>query len=250
MSRTLLRNLLILCCLAGSPVALADYTILTTAMPPYVNEDGKSGIALDITTEMFRRANIKFDLKVVPLARALKQAEKKEQTCVVPLQRSQERETLYKWISPVLVTQSALFSPPDAKFDLAVLADARPYKIGVYRGSALEEYLQGAGFDFDVQAANSEEKNAKKLNSGRVDIWAADAVAGPYYAKKANVRLKQQIIFSSTLRAIACHIDTPDSEVERLTDVLKGMYGDGTVKRIFTTYTKDLDVGDLGQFLN
>ncbi len=242
---TILLSVLIL----RAELVFAEFTILTTAAPPFVSEDGKSGISIDIVKEMFKRSNIKYQFKTTPLARALDQAAKKKDVCVVPVQRSQERETTYKWISPILVTQSALFSTKDSKLDLSVLIDAKDMSIGALRGGDEEEYLQGSGFK-KVQTANDELNNAKKLEKDRVSLWATDSILGPYYAQKAGFSVKQQLAFRSTLRALACHIETPEETVEKLSASLKAMYADGTVKKIFTEYTKDLDIGDLGGFLN
>lgn len=235
--------------LMTSSMAHAEFTILTTAAPPYVSEDGKSGISIDIVKELFKRSNLTYNFKTTPLARALDQAASKPNHCVLPVQRSQEKETVYKWISPILVTQSVLFSLDNSKLDLSVLIDAKEMNIGVLRGSDEEAYLKGFGYS-KVQEANDELNNAKKLGSNRLDLWATDSILGPYYAKKAGTSIKQQISFRSTLRALACHISTSDETVDLLTKNLKAMYSDGTVKKIFTEYTKDLDIGDLGEFLN
>lgn len=235
--------------LMTSSMAHAEITILTSPAPPYVSEDGKSGIAIEIIEELFKRSNLTYNFKTMPLARALVQSANKTNVCVLPVQRSQERETTYKWISPILVTQSALFSLKDSKLDLSVLIDAKEMKIGVLRGGDEEEYLKGFGYS-KVQEANDELNNAKKIGSNRIELWATDTILGPYYAKKAGTTIRQQIAFRSTLRALACHISTPDETVDLLTTQLKAMYRDGTVKRIFTEYTKDLEIGDLGEFLN
>lgn len=226
----------------------SQYVILTSAAPPFVSENGKSGIAVDIVKEIFKRSKMEYEFKTMPLARALDQAEKKENHCVLPVQRSQEKETTYRWISPVLVTQSALFSKGGSPVPLSVLTDAKEMSVGVLRGSDEEQYLKGVGFP-KIQEANDELNNAKKLDSKRMSLWATDSILGPYYAQKAGISVKQEVVFRSTLRALACHIAMPENVVESLSESLKQMYNDGTVKKIFTEYTKDLDIGDLGLFL-
>jgi len=233
----------------SAQMAFAKYTIITSAAPPFVSEDAKSGISIDIVKEMFKRTGIEYEFKTAPLVRALHQAKNKKEHCVVPVQRSQERETSYKWISPILVTQSTLFSTKDSDIDLSVLLDAKEYKIGALRGSDEEEYLQGHGYE-QVETVSKEVGNVRKLSKNRIDLWATDSILGPYYAHKADLSVKQQIVFRSTLRALACHIDTSDQTVDKLTKSLKAMYSDGTVKSIFTKYTKDLEIGEMGQFLN
>ena len=248
MKHTLAYSLLMLL-VTFSCATQAKIKIITTVLQPYVSDDGQSGISVDMTKELFKRANIDFELQLMPVARALQEVEKNKDQCVVPIERSQDRETKYKWISPILVTQTVFLSRADSPIDLATLGDARPYSIAVMNGSAVQEYLQGAGFGFNIQVANAPDKNAQKLGAKRVDLWAEESVIGPYYAKQENVAVKKQITFIKTLRALACNMSMPDETVEKLSGILKGMYSDGTARTIFEKYTAGLDVGDVGDYL-
>lgn len=237
-------SVLNLFCLVSMASAI-DYMILTAEMPPYVEKD--SGLAMDIVKELFKRANLKTKIKTFPLKRALKLAEKKNNTFVVPVPRSQERETAYKWVGPILITQTALFSLQEDDIKIDVFKDAFPYRILVANGSADEEYLTGFGIKTDV--GNNDWYNIKKLRKKRARLWAADTIMASYYAQKEGVNIKKQITIITTLRSIACNINTPDSVIEHLNDILNTIYSDGTIKTIFNKYMKRFDIMDTAQFL-
>lgn len=234
--------------LASSLAQAADkITIMTTDFPPYVMDSGKKGITIDIVKEVFKRAGIQYTIKKSALKRALSIVEKKANHCVLPIERSQERETNFRWVSPILISQSAFFTKEDSNLKIGVLRDAEKIKTSVLLGSAIEEYLKG--YAFSTEASRSEELSANKIKKGRSKLWAADSIAGPYYAKKAGVKLKQQMIFRSTLRALACNINLKSSQLEKLNKALAEVYKDKTVKKIFESYTAGLNIGDAGQFL-
>ncbi len=236
--------------LSGHAVAYDKITLLTAYVPPYVLSSGDNGIAIDIAKELFEQTNINYTIESYPLARAIKLAEITPGFCVIPIQRSQERETKFKWVSPVVVSHSAFFTLADDSYSLSVLSDARDELVGVLRGSAQEEYLRTTKIPFRVDEASSELQNLKKLTKRRIKIWATDAIMAPYYAEQEGVKIKRQFIFQSTLRGLACHISTPDSVIDLLTERLKLLYKNGRIKEIFFSYTNKLDLEHLSDFLN
>ena len=218
----------------GSQVAANTITVITPVLEPYVFPGGKKGISIELADALFKKANLNYQVKIQPLARALIEARDNPYHCVMPVQRSQERETLYQWVTPIQITQTAFFARTDSAIELSVLNDARQYQIGVNRGSATHTYLEG--FNFDVQLANTATNNLLKLDAKRMELWAGDTLNGPYYAKKANVQIKELLVFSTALRGLACHIDMEQKQIDQLKQGLKELYQDGTVEKIRAKY--------------
>ncbi len=221
------------------------FTINTFEFPPYVEKDG--GLAMDIVTELFKRAKVEYKTKKMPLKRSVTLAKKFKNTCVVPIQRSQERETDYKWVGPIVITQSALFSLGQDDIKIDVFKDAFQYPILAARGSADEEYLQGFGMKVDLGA--DYKQNIKKLKGKRARLMVGDTIITSYYAKKLGVDIKKQLTIITTLRSLAFNLNTPDKTINQLNDTLTSMYDDGTIKKIFDTYSKKIDIKDSAQFL-
>ena len=168
-------------------------------------------------------------------------------TGVFPIQRSQERETKFKWVGPILITQTALFSLKDDPINIEVFKDAFDYDILVVRGSADEEYLKG--FGIQAKVANNDFQNAKKLKVKRARLWAADTIIASYYTKKTNTEIKKQLTLITTLRALGFHTNTPDKIIMALNEELNQMYKDGSIKKILEKHSKEFDINDTLKFL-
>lgn len=224
------------------------YTILTTEAIPYIitQQGPVEGIAIDAVHELFRRSNLEYEIKVQPLARVIKFAQQKgaTHTCAMPIQRSQEREYFFSWVGPLLISQSAVFSLPNSKAEITVLKDVFQHKIGAIRGSDEAEYL--VGFGAEIEQVPNDSANALKLSKGRMELWAADYITGSYYARLNQVDVKERLVFRTTLRALACNLETDPKVIELLNDNLSSMYADGTMQSIFTKNAKKFNLGEKG----
>jgi len=237
--RSLLRILMlsILFSLTSSLAWSASFTLLTEELPPYSIKKGgaPSGAAVDIVSELFKRVGIQFTVKIVPWQRAYNGAVEGANTCVFPMQRNQEREALFQWVSPVLITQNGFYTLDSSSHKIRTIDDVKGLKIGSYRGSAVAEYLTNNGYKVDVLPKDA--PNLQKLSAGRIDVWAADTLVASHLSKKANVtNIKEQLVYFSSLRALGCNLGTPQATVDKLQAELKNMYGDGTVEGILKNY--------------
>ncbi|MEH6345345.1 MAG: transporter substrate-binding domain-containing protein [Bermanella sp.] len=224
-------SLIVLPICHGAPLKL-----ITEELPPYAyREGGKiTGASVDIIKALFKQANISYQIKMFPWKRAYETA-KSESACIFPIQRSQEREVLFNWISPVLITQTAFYANDSGDHQVRTLTDALKLKIGTYRGSAVEEYLTGQGFK--VTSVSKDSVNANKLSFERIDLWAADTLSAPYFIKKANItNIKEALVYFTTLRALACNPAVPATTISKLQDALQAIYNSGEVDKILAKY--------------
>lgn len=229
------------CLMAGSLFTsvsvAASYTLLTEELPPASYKVGNkiTGASVDIVEEMFKRAGISYEVKLLPLQRAIVDVKEKPNHCVFPLERSQEVEVAYNWISPVLITRTAFYTKDDSKVNLRTLNDAKGMKIGSYRGSDVADYLEGQGFT--VELLPKDAANLQKLQAGRIDVWAADRLLAGYLMKEAKATdIKEQLVFFTKLRGLACNLGMEQSDADKLQDALKSMYSDGTTEKIRAKY--------------
>lgn len=224
-------------CASVTPLWAANYTLFTEELPPYSmrKSGGITGASVDIVAELFKRSGLSYEIKLQPFARAVNSTKTTPNTCVFPIERNQEREVAYKWISPILITQTAFYTLDDSKVQIRSLEDVAKLTIGTYNGSAPAEYLSAQGFQ--VQLTPKDEPNIKKLQAKRMDVWAADTLTAPYLARAANVsNLKERLVYFSALRALACNMAMEDAVVDRLEQELKSMYADGTIEKIMAAY--------------
>ena len=226
-----------LLCLSAS--AWADGLTLTTEDAPpmnYSTDDGKTvvGSATEAIQEMFRRVQMDYTIVLYPWVRAIKMARTEKDTCVYSTTRTEEREKEFLWVGPVATSNWVFFAMADSSIKLESVDDARKFKVGGYRGDALALYLKG--LKFAVDEAYYDDQNVKKLEGGRIDLWATGHQNGPYFASKKNVKIKPLLDFKQTELYLACNLSVAPETIARLNAALKAMGKDGTTDRINKKY--------------
>ncbi len=214
-----------------------SFTLLTEELPPYSIDNGGSGTgaSIDIVSQLFTRAGFDFQIKIVPWKRAVVTSLNNENSCVFPLQRNQEREASYHWISPIFITKTGFYTRDDSPHNLMTIDDAKGLKIGTYNGSAVAEYLTSWGYD--VELTTKDAPNIQKLYSNRIDVWATDTLSAKYLTNEHKItNLMEQLVYFSSLRALACNTKVSEIKMTKLRQELKLMYSDGTIDKIMSKY--------------
>lgn len=210
--------------------------LYTEQLPPYAYDDGQvmTGVAVEALRTLMQRAELQYEVQFFPWRRSYQMAMQGENRCVFPVQRSQQREASFYWISPLLVTRTVLYGQ-DAAISIQVLDDARPYSIGAFIGSATEAYLTEHGFN--VFAAPREISNVRKLTSGRIQLWATDELMASYLLQQHAVKgVEAKLAYFTSLRGIACSLSTNPQVIERLQQALASLYADGSIQAIMLRY--------------
>lgn len=214
--------------------SLSLVTFLERPLVDQKNTDVE-GVLIDVVKELMRRSGIDYTLNLAPPKRALVIARTSPKHCVFPIERSQEREVFFQWITPILISRHGLYSHPDRDIPLMTLSDARPYTLGSYLGSGVGEYLESFGFNVDYASRN--DLNAGKLAKKRIDLWASDTISAKYLAKEDRFDLKApELVFLTTVRAMGCNLDIDRRMVDTMQDVLFGMYKDKTIAKIYEQF--------------
>jgi ABC-type amino acid transport substrate-binding protein len=210
--------------------------ILAYIEPPFMDTDGVSrkGIAIDIAEELFRRVEFAFEIVFVPPKRAYIFATTTPGNCVIAIERSQDREAKLQWIGPFLMTRHAFYRMTDSPNHIRSLEDATPYRIGTFLGSGSSEYLESMGIEVDQAPSN--DLNLRKLELGRIDLWASDTVSASVLIKENNANIVMERVFLTTLREMACHPSTDPAIIKALQAGLQSMYQDGTISRLYARY--------------
>jgi polar amino acid transport system substrate-binding protein len=225
----------------ASTAYATSFTLLTEQLPPYsikghVRGNGSgTGVSIDIVSKLFTRAGFKYNIKIVPWKRAMRMSLNDENSCLFPMQRTQAREATYHWISPLLITQTGFYTRKDSPHQLVTIDDAKGLLIGSYNGSAVAEYLTSWGYQVNIRPNDA--PNIHMLMKQRIDVWAADTLSAKYLKNKYKItNMKEQLVYFSTLRALACNIKVPNVKVSKLRQELKLMYTDGTMEKIIAKY--------------
>lgn len=239
--RLYLASLLLLC--SQLVQAAPPLRVLTEDYPPF-NMMGLgghiSGLSTDIVQELFRRAGVSYDISLLPWIRAFNLTVLEANTCLYSTTRTDSREHQFKWIGPLVENPWVLYARADSRHAILSLEEARSFKIGGYSGDAISQYLIDRGFDVDL--ANTDQLNVKKLLVGRIDFWATGKYLGASLLAREKVsQLKPVLTFNTTLLYLACNPAMADSQVQQLNELLRGMQRDGTLARINAKYLNQKD---------
>ncbi len=230
-------QILIILCLFTVSLRAETLQILTYEESPFALRVGKThkGLLVDMLQELFSRTELQYELRFIPLKRAIITTERMPGHCVLPVARSQEREASFHWISPVLVSRYGLYSRDDEHIPLTTLSDAKPYKIGSFLGSGIGEYLHELGFD--VELASVSAQNLRKLKRKRVDLWAAELISAQEQMQQQAINFGEpELVFYTSLRAMACNIEMSKEQIQVLEQALNSMYRDGYMQTLYLEY--------------
>jgi len=218
-----------------------DLHLLAHKNAPYVYTEGNkiTGAAVQVIEKLMARTELSYTLDIVPAKRALMMALKNTHTCIFPVERSQEREAQFLWVSPIVISRHGFFKRiGDESLNIRTLTDAQPYVIGSYLGSGISEYLKNLKFNVDL--VTDAESNIFKLKAKRIDLWASDLLSAQYLMVEKREKIAElAMTFFITLKGMACHRSVPKGAIERLNKALKAMYQDGTIEKIQSLYRLD-----------
>jgi len=125
----------------------------------------------------------------------------------------------------------------DSSISLISLEQAKSYRVGAYKGDAIDEHLRKQGLE-PISSLRDQE-NAHKLQEGKIDLWATGDPAGRYLAKQEGITgLKTVLRFDSAELYLALNPETPDEVVERLQKALDELRASGRVDQIFQSYVQ------------
>lgn len=181
----------ILNCFKYNCYSFDKINLLTEEKPPN-NFEGPNnkitGISTEIIEEIFKNAKIDYSIEIVPWARAYETASKNQNVGLYSLARTPDRENSFYWIGPLIKNDWVLFTRKNSKIKINKLDDAKKYSIGVYKQSALANYLLEKDFkpEKNLDFADEEKYNPSKLERNRIDIWATGLLVGLYHAKIHN----------------------------------------------------------------
>ncbi len=219
--------------------------LLTENYPPYnmaINgknfapDDNIDGIAADIVREMFKRAGIKYALSLrFPWDRIYNLALEKPGYGVFSTARTPARENLFKWVGPIGPDDWVVLAKNDSTISLSTLDEVKKYKVGAYKGGAVGNFLIEQGLEPLLPLRDQE--NAKRLQDGKIDLWATGDPSGRYLAKLEGISgLKTVLRIHSGELFLALNREVPDEVVQRLQATLDKMRADGFVDDILNNY--------------
>nr|WP_315234611.1 transporter substrate-binding domain-containing protein [uncultured Albidiferax sp.] len=231
--------LLGLCACALPSWAVETVKILTEEYPPFNYTDkGKiTGLGTEVVQAVLKEINMEGQFQSVPWARAYETAQNSDSVLIYSMNRSKEREKLFKWVGQITPTDFYLFSLKSRHIQLADLESAKSLQIGTVNQDIGEQFLASQGFVLgrNLQSSSKYELNYEKLKLGRVDLWVMNELGAYFMSRQAGDDPAQMLHkalripeLSGGGNYMAFGLKTPDALVERFRKGLEAIKKNGT----------------------
>lgn len=231
---------------SGHLAHTAELTILTENLPPlnYVDNGVLVGPSVEIVKEIQRRVGSHKLIKVYPWARAYKMALEDENVVLFGMTYTKVRHDKFKWVGPLATKRDILVAKKGSGIKINNLEDAKKVnRIGTLRDDTRERLLKSQGFT-NLEPVSDEQKNAKKLVLGRINLWTYKIpglrtvcdLAGVDYSEFEEVYHLRKIDLM-----IAFSKKTSDAIVEQWRNAFNEMEADETIMQIRKKWNMKLE---------
>lgn len=178
---------------ADTPAPAADEAplrLLTEVYPPYnfIAKDGQvTGQSVEIVQALMEMVGTEGEIEVLSLTEALDQAQKGPGVVLFSLNRTPERDDLFKWVGPIGFYEQVFYALKDSGITLNDLDGAKEVKkIAVYQGDAGAQYLKAQGFK-NLEESLTDSEALQKLVNGDVQLWLGNREGFYIVAAEAGV---------------------------------------------------------------
>lgn len=236
----------LLCLFLGTPVRAEQYQVVTEEWAPYNYQENNqlTGMATEIVRGIMALTGDDFKVMLLPSMRSTHALKSRPKTIMYSLFRTAERESLYKWVGPIVEEsihpyQLANAQPPVNSLEQLMHAP----RITTRHAGLIPEMLQSRGFNNLEKSATESRQLYRMLLAGRTDIIIGDTDAGvTYYSRQLNIppgTLRQIPIelYRSSLY-IAFSRDCDDELVDAWARALEQLRHSGELKRIQDRYNQ------------
>lgn len=214
-----------------------DVRLYTEHYPPFSmeTETGVSGINTELLLKAFEQLGLQVEVFVEPWGRAQAWSLQFDNSCLFSAARTTERELMYQWVGPLSTERISLFSLADDDILLASLMDADQYRIGGQQRDFYTEWMIDQGLEVDAMAGDG--SNVERLLRGRIDLWIAGHIGGPFMAASQGAEVSSAYIADEGLELwLACNPALSSDLVQRLDDAIADLVSDGTLEAIKKRY--------------
>lgn len=241
--RALCVSMLLVCSLVVMSDPPSTITVVTEPEKPLqYEEDGTvKGAATMVVREIFRRAKLEPDIRVLPWARAYREASQQPNVGIYSIAKIPQRDAAFTWIGPILPYKWQVFRLQSrADIKLSTLEDLKRYKVGVVLGDASHQYLLAKGFENlpsgNLSTAATASHVLNKLHAGRVDLMPMSELNCQYPINHCRhfERVLELPEMGSGLY-LAFNLYSDQALVERLDKAFRSMEEDGSLKTLQAT---------------
>jgi polar amino acid transport system substrate-binding protein len=229
--------------LFGTVVRAEQYQIVTEEWAPYnyLENNRLTGMTTEIVRAIMALTGDDFEVLLQPSMRATQILKHRPKTIMYSLFRTSERESLYKWVGPIVEESIHPYqlanTPPLNTLEQLLSAP----QITTRHAGLMPQRLQSLGFNNLDKSATESKLLYRMLLAGRTGIIVGDTDAGvAYYSRLLNIapgtlRKIPIELYRSSLY-IAFSLDSEDEVVAAWTKALEQLRRSGELERIRRRY--------------
>ncbi|HMA04825.1 MAG TPA: transporter substrate-binding domain-containing protein [Methanomicrobiales archaeon] len=224
------------------PATDAGLRIVTEDFPPfnYAGPDGKAaGLSTDVVNAILARLNQKAAIEVMPWTGGYQLALSGPRVVLFSTGRTDERETLFKWVGPIAANDYTLYARKGSALQIGSLEAAKKAGlIGVVKDDARYQFLLENRFG-NILTCDDETGCIRNLTAGTTGLLLGSSLSTPDIARKAGID-PSSLDALYTIRTVPLYIafsrDTPDSVIAAWQGALDAMKRDGSFDAILAKY--------------
>ncbi|WXL24522.1 ABC transporter substrate-binding protein [Ectopseudomonas mendocina] len=228
--------------------------LYTEEYPPlsFSHEGHIHGLAPEVVSELLKRLDRKAEIHVVPWSRAYHSAQNNPDTAAFVTMRTAEREPLFKWVGPIMVSMDSFYALKTT--DISIRNDqelAQIDNIAVPRDWFSYQELHADGMK-NLLGVTEPAQMFHLLRQGRVKLILADNLsfhaqgnAAPLVGHLSRQDVKAVYPYRRAYGYISFWKGTDDNEIERWQKALDEMKRDGTFRKIYQRWLPGEEVPGL-----
>lgn len=207
-------------------------------LPPFAwrASSGPQGFAHELVQLMAQQIGRPGAVSYYPWARAVRLAEHSDHIGIFPLARTPDREKRFQWLVPLMTVRYALITPASER--RLSLAELRPLRVGVLRGSPILRNLQAEHFT-KISEGKDYKDLLRMLVHGSLDVVYAGApmlgAAMDEYGYARSQFTTQQTLGEAVLY-MAASLGLADEEARLWQSAYQQLEKDGSVERLRRRY--------------
>jgi polar amino acid transport system substrate-binding protein len=142
--------------------------------PLHYEEDGQiRGLATELVRLIFLEAGLEPQFEIYPWNRAYRKVLNTQESFIYTINRTREREPLFKWIGPILHKNVYLYRLKSRNdIEISTLEDAKKYTTSVILGHSLTQWFYDQGFrdGKELTVTPNKEVQVRFFLKGRCDL--------------------------------------------------------------------------------
>jgi polar amino acid transport system substrate-binding protein len=204
----------------------------------YTNPKTKEiqGYLTEKVQEIIKRTGATSSISSTSLARGLQATKTEANTCLLNLRRTTDRENQFAWVGPLTTTDWVLYGKNSNDHILKTIEDAKPFRIGSYKGSATGIELAEQGYKIEFAASDDENPNLLMIN--RIDYWIVAEHRGMYIAQEQGygADISRVAKYKSVDLYMLCNKNILPKKIAQLNRINKEIENDKTMQKILRKY--------------